>query len=147
MYASNEVVVARADLVDALTVGADGPPRDLNRPSDTLLHWRSGRLAIKTPTVAAEIEAAGQWQIPVAADAEVLRRLVERLPTTPTVVLVYVAGRLHVGPTSIEAHNAALEMPDVQDAGGQLLMPGLAPVTDRERLKRRAEAPIGPRRR
>lgn len=147
MRATNEVVVARADLLEAVTVGADAPPRELRRAGVTLLHWRGGRLAIETPTLTAEVEAAGRWETPVAVDAVVLRRLVTKLPDAPTVTVIYVIGRLHVGPTSVPASNASLEVQDVQDGGGQLLMPGMAPVSDRERLERLARAPMRPRRR
>jgi hypothetical protein len=147
MRASHDVTVARADLVDAVTTGADRPPRNLRLAGDTLLHWRCGRFVVATPTVTAEIEVKGRWEHPVAVDATLLRRLAERLPTNPTVTLVFVAGRLHVGPTSIEARNAALHVLEAQDGDGQLLMPGLAPVTDRERIERLARAPMRPRRR
>lgn len=147
MRATNEVRVMRADLCDAVTVGADARPRQLHRANDTLLYRRGERLVVESPTVTAEIDAAGRWELPVAVDADVLRRLAGRLPEASTVTLLFVAGRLHVGPTSIEACSAALEVPDVQDSGGQLVMPGFAPITDRERIEQRARAPLRPRRR
>jgi len=83
MRTGNEVTVVRADLLDAVTAGAGTPPRDLRRSVVTLLHWRGGRLVIESPTLTAEIEAAGRWETPVAVDADVLRRLVTKLPDGP----------------------------------------------------------------
>jgi len=147
MRASNEIIVSRADLLDAVTAGADAPPRDLRWAGVTLVHLRGGRLVIESPTVTAEVEVAGRWEMPVAVDANVLRWLVSKLPDAPTVTLIYVAGRLHVGPTSIEARNAAFEVAEAHDEGGQTVLPGFSPVTDRDRLRQRAVAPMRPKRR
>jgi hypothetical protein len=79
--------------------------------------------------------------------------------------LLYADGRLFFDNLSIEAKPAAGVMPTQDERpsarwkpprertgmqlalkGDQLLMPGLAPITDRDRLERMAKAPMRPRR-
>lgn len=140
MRARNEVTVLRSDLVHALSAAHD-------RAGEMLIYRRGGYLALHTSKLTAEIEADGPWETPVAADAATLVRLAAKLPRTARITLVYAAERLHVGPTCLPARNAALELETKRQEAGQLVIPGIAPVTDRERLDAMARAPLRPRRR
>lgn len=140
MRARNEITVLRSDLVRALTAAHD-------TAGEMLIYRRSTFLALQTRTLRAEIEAEGIWEMPVAADAAALRRLARKLPRSERITLVYAADRLHVGPTGMAARNASLAPEADRQEAGQLVIPGLAPITDRDRLAAMARAPVRPRRR
>ena len=104
----------------------------------------------------------------MAVGVRLLITVARKLPKIDRITLLYVNGRLYFDRLSIDA-NPAPDMTPARNGqlgllweltatprplaspiparDGQLLMPGLAPVTDRERLEQLAKAPMRPRRR
>ena len=123
-------------------------------------------LIVETPYVRTEVAAVGTWKQPIAVNARLLITVARRLPKADRITLLYVNGRLFFDGVSIEAKPAA-GMTPAQDGrlgaiweplpqrtatqfsphDDQLLIPGVVPVTDRERLEQMARAPMRPRRR
>ena len=170
MRASNEMTVNRREFLAAVTCMPRGGLRSRaeHSPRKTLIYADPPMLIVETPYVRTEVAAKGRWEQPVAVYARLLITVARKLPKTDCVTLLYVNGRLYFDRLSIDATPAAGMRParnaelgaalesvpahsrlatPVEVADGQLLMPGLSPVTDRERLEQRARAPIGPRRR
>ena len=170
MRASNEVTVDRREFLAAVTRVPRGGLRKPGQstPRTTLIYADPPMLIIETPYVRTELTAKGAWQQPVAVNVRLLITVARKLPKTDSVTLLYVNGRLYFDRLSIDAgpapgmaaaHHARLG--EVREAivsstpssfpvpaeGNQLLVPGLAPITDRERLEHRAKAPMRPRRR
>jgi len=170
MRAPNEVVVDRKEFIDAASRIPRGGLRKRGQhvPRTTLIYADPPMLIVETPHVRTELTAKGVWQQPVAANARLLVTIARNLPKTDTTILLYVNGRLYFDRLSIEATLAPglAPVPNAQlgkawklmatsqpsacpilAEGSQLLMPGLAPITDRERLEQLAKAPMRPRRR
>ena len=170
MRASNEVTVDGREFLAAVTRIPRGGLRSraAYSPRKTLIYAAPPMLIVETPYVRTEVAAKGTWEQPVAVYARLLITVARKLPKTDSVTLLYVNGRLYFDRLSIDATPAAGMRPTrhaelgatlesvpapsraatpVAVADAQLLMPGLAPVTDRERLEQRARAPMGPRRR
>jgi hypothetical protein len=123
-------------------------------------------LIVETPYVRTEIAAVGTWKQPVAINARLLITVARRLPKADRITLLYANGRLFFDGVSIEAKPAADTTPaqdgrlgaiweplpqptatQLSPQGDQLLIPGVVPITDRERLEQMAKAPMRPRRR
>jgi hypothetical protein len=124
-------------------------------------------LIVETPCVRTEVTARGRWEQPVATYARLLITVARKLPKTGSITLLYSNGRLYFDRVSIEANLAPgmrlrhAELGDMPEWAptparsptpavvehGQFLMPGLAPVSDRERLELLAKAPMRPGRR
>lgn len=170
MRASNEVTVDRREFVAAVTRVLRGGLRKRGHysPRTTLIYADPPMLVVETPYVRTELTAKGAWQQPVAADARLLVTVARKLPKTDSLRLLYVNGRLYFDRLSIDAAPAPgiapaqnTQLGDVQESttrlmpsaspvpteGTQLLVPGFAPITDRERLEQLAKAPMRPRRR
>jgi len=170
MRASNEVTIDRQEFLAAVRRIPRGGLRTRSQsvPRKTLIYADPPYLIVETPYVRSELAATGTWVQPVAAYARLLITVARKLPKTERLTLLYASGRLYFDRLSIEAAPAAGMVPardghlgpmpaaparpqlfgaPLVALSGQLLMPGLAPVTDRERLERRASAPIRPRRR
>ena len=169
MRASNEVTIDRREFLAAVTRISRGLRTHAQHiPRDTLIYADPPCLVVETPYVRSELSATGTWVQPVAVNARLLIKVARSLPKTVRVTLLYASGRLYFDRLSIEAAPAA-DMPAARDGrlgalpeaaarpqlfgapvaarDGQLLMPGLAPVTDRQRLERRAGEPLVIRRR
>jgi hypothetical protein len=170
MRASNEVTVDRREFLAAVTRIPRGGLRSRAEysPRKTLIYADPPMLIVETPYVRTEVAAKGRWEQPVAVNARLLITVARKLPKTDSITLLYVSGRLYFDRLSIDATPAAgmratrqaqlgvtLEWAPTPTRavtpagveGHQLLMPGLAPLTDRERLEQRAMAPMRPRRR
>jgi hypothetical protein len=170
MRASNEVTIDRKEFLEAVARIPRGGLRTHSQhsPRKTLIYADPPLLIVETPYVRSEILATGTWQQPVAVFARLLVKVARSLPKTERITLLYAAGRLYFDRLSVEAMPAPGMIPakdgrlgalpgtaarkPTQGAPatgeeGQLLMPGLAPVTDRERLEHHARAPMRPRRR
>ena len=166
MRVSNEVTIDREEFLAAVTRMPGGGLRASSRftPRKTLLYAGAPWLVVETPYVRTEIAAVGLWEQPVAVFSRLLIMVVRKLPKTERVTLLYSSGRLffdrlsiaasgvpgmaravdgRVGPAGLRTRSGAQAEPQV----GQLLMPGLAAVTDRERLEHLARAPLRPRKR
>jgi hypothetical protein len=170
MRASNEVTVDRREFLASVTrIPRSGlRSRAEYSPRKTLIHADPPMLIVETPYVRTEVAAKGRWEQPVAVYARLLITVARKLPKTHSITLLYSNRRLYFDRLSIEANLAPGMRPTrhaelgatpewaptptrvvapVGVEGHQLLMPGLAPVTDRERLEQRAKAPMRPRRR
>jgi hypothetical protein len=166
MRVSNEVTIDRGDFLAAIMQMPGGGIRAATRfsPRKTLLYASAPWLIVETPYVRTEVAAIGIWEQPIAIFSRLLIMVARKLPKTERVTLLYSTGRLYFDRLSI----AATEVPRMARAedgrlgpaglaersgvpadhqAGQLLMPGLATVTDRERLEHLARALMRPRRR
>jgi len=166
--ASNEVILDRREFLAAATRVARGGLRKRAQicPRKTLLYADPPVLIVETPHVRTEFAATGKWEDPVAVNARLLITVVRKLPKTQSATLLYVNGRLYFDYFSIEAApapgmaraidaklggvpgsemNSSGPVDLAPAAGDQLLAPGFAPITDRERLEQRAKAPMRPR--
>jgi hypothetical protein len=170
MRASNEVTIDRREFLAAVTRIPRGGLRSRAEysPRKTLIYADPPMLIVETPYVRTEVAAHGTWEQPVAVYGRLLITVARKLPKTDSITLLYVNGRLYFDRLSIDA-TAAAGMRATRPAqlgatlawaptstrvvapagveGHQLLMPGLAPITDRERLEQRAKAPMRSRRR
>jgi hypothetical protein len=170
MRASNEVAINREEFLAAVRRIPRGGlrTRDPHVPRKTLIYADPPTLIVETPYVRTELAAEGTWEQPVAVYARLLVTVARKLPKTDSITLLYLNGRLFFDRLSIEATPAAGLKPVTDGQLGrlwgpprtsgrfvapsavpedQLLMPGLAPITDWERLEQMARAPMRPRRR
>lgn len=170
MRASNEVTVDRREFLAAVSRMPSGGLRKRGQytPRTTLIYADPPMLIVETPYVRTEVAAIGTWEQPVAVNVRLLITVARKLPKTDSITLLYVNGRLYFDRLSIDATQAPGMTPvrngqlgpmwesattpkplasPIPARDGQLLMPGLVPVTDRERLEQRAKAPMRPRRR
>jgi hypothetical protein len=168
--ASNEVTVDRREFLAAVTRVPRGGLRNRAQytPRTTLQYADPPMLIVETPYVRTEVAATGLWEQPVAVGARLLITVAWKLPKTNRITLLYLSHRLYFDRLSIDATPApgmapaensqlgenrtsmATSKPSASPIlaeGNQLLVPGLAPVTDRERLEQLAKAPMRPRRR
>jgi hypothetical protein len=168
MQMPNEIVVSRLEFLAAVRRVPRGGLRKSNQytPRTTLIYAHSPILIVETPYVRTEIAAVGRWKQPVAVNARLLITVARRLPKADRITLLYANGRLFFDGLSIEAKPAAGMTPaqagrlgaiwepvpqrtatQLSPQGDQLLIPGVMPITDRERLNYLAKAPLRSRRR
>lgn len=170
MRASNEVTVDRREFLAAVTRVPRGGLRWRSEytPRTTLIYADPPTLIVETPYVRTEVAAIGSWEQPVAVNVRLLITVARKLPKTDSITLLYVNRRLYFDRLSIDANPApgmapaensqlgevrvstATSKPStspISAEGNQLLVPGLTPVTDRERLEQLAKATMRPRRR
>jgi hypothetical protein len=170
MRASNEVIVDRREFLAAVTHMPRGGLRRRAQyiPRTTLIYADPPMLIVETPYVRTEVAAIGSWEQPVAVSVRLLIMVARKLPKSDRITLLFLNGRLYFDRLSIDATPAPglapAENPRLGEVrwpaaplkpsasliaaeGNQLLVPGLAPITDRERLELLARAPIRPRRR
>ena len=164
MRASNEATLDREEFLAAVTRIPRGGLRTAKKfvPRKTLIYADPPSLIVETPYVKTEVAALGVWEQPVAVYSRLLIMIARKLPKTERITLLYSTGRLFFGRLSIEATPAAgmIRLKDgllgaaethrrstayAAPRDDQLLMPGLAAVTDRERLEHLARAPMRPR--
>lgn len=168
MRSNNEVTVNRRAFLQAVTRIPRGGLRMRGQytPRYTVIFATPPMLYVDTPWVCTELEAEGEWWYPIGVYPRVLIKAARAMPRKDKITLLWIEGRLHLEPLSIDAwivadcphggtvrKTPALKAPKATpatapiDEGGQFLMPGLALVTDRERLALMARAPVRPRRR
>lgn len=140
MRTQNEVTVLRSDLAKAILAGDSDA-------GEIFIYRRGGALVFQTPGLSVAVDFEGAWETPVRVTAAKLRALAPKLPLEDRVVMIYAAARLYVGSTGMPARSAATEVATDTEAPGQGLLPGIAPVTDRDRIEMMAKAPVRGRRR
>jgi len=100
-------------------------------------------VAITTPWLVAELGGEGRWRRHIVVGARQLWALANRLEHHPSVRLVYVSGMLYLNNTGMPAlePRPPVRLERVGPAW-QSLLPGVEPVTLRDRLDHAAAQPL-----
>ena len=115
-------------------------------PSDIALRPASGGVLVATEAGDVELPGVGKWSRHVGVDGYRLAVLANRLKGAGKVRLLFAADLLFLGATGIDAWE---EPPTIAvehvGPGWQTLLPGMAAVTEADRLMHRAQQPLRPR--
>ncbi len=149
MRAECEVFVDSVDFEDVVLTLPDAVFYHALHPEFAMTRFSPipGGVEISTPWLTAELMGTGRWTKVVEVGALRLSAIAERTEFMPKVRLLFVGSMIYLNATGTTAYEVR-QAPKMEKVGPgwQAMLPGMTPVTERERLRHAASQPMRPKR-